>query len=170
MIHQSMVEKLNDQLQKEFYSAYLYLSMEAYLHSFHLDGFANYFHIQTQEERDHALAFFNYINKVGGTVVLGAIQQPPNSFEGPKEVLKASLDHERLVTQSIHELMDLAQELKDHSSQVFLHWFIAEQAEEEQNMERIWNRLKLAGNEGAGLFMIDNELAQRVYNPIIIPV
>lgn len=170
MIHKTMVEKLNEQLQKEFYSAYLYLSMEAYLNTLHLDGFANYFHIQTQEERDHALAFFNYINKIGGAVVLGAIQQPPSSFEGPKEVFRSALEHERLVTKSIHELMDLAQELRDHSSQVFLHWFIAEQTEEEQNMDRIWNRLKLAGNDGAGLFMIDNELAQRIYNPIIIPV
>lgn len=170
MIQQLMIEKLNDQVQKEFYSAYLYLSMEAYLLTLHLDGFANYFHVQTQEERDHALAFFNYINKVGGAVKLGAIQQPPNQFVDPIDVFQTSLEHERLVTKSINDLMDLAQELRDHSSQVFLHWFIAEQTEEEQNMERILNRLKLAGENRAGLFMIDNELAQRVYTPIIIPV
>lgn len=165
-----MLVKLNDQLQKEFYSAYLYLSMEAYMRSLNLDGFASWFRVQTQEERDHAMAFFSFINKVGGEVTLQAIPQPRTNFSAPQEVFEIVLQHEQGVTQSIHALMDLAQELKDHTSQVFLHWFITEQAEEEENVGRVLHRLKLIKQDSAGLFMIDNELSQRVYAPVIIPV
>ncbi len=170
MVNQQMLQKLNEQLQKEFFSAYLYLSMEAYLRSLNLDGFANWFHVQAQEERDHAMAFFSYIHKVGGSVVLGAIQQPQTAFSGSQEIFEISLQHEQSVTKSIHGLMDLAQELRDHTSQVFLHWFITEQAEEEESIGRILNKLKLIKGDGAGLFMIDNELAQRVYTAVVIPV
>lgn len=143
--------------------------MQAYLSTLNLDGFANYFRVQVQEERDHALAFFNYIHKIGGKVQLSSINQPQNDFTSPLEVFDLALKHEQFVTQSIYSLMDTAQEVRDHTTEIFLQWFITEQAEEEENMSRILNKLKLIKADGAGLFMIDNELAQRVYVPAAIP-
>ena len=169
MIHVKMQEALVQQLNKELYSAYLYLSKEAYFSNLDLDGFAHYFHIQIQEERDHAMGFFNYLTKTGSQVKLPAIAQPPATFDSPLHVFELALKHEEYVTQSIYSLMDIAQEVKDHQTQVFLQWYITEQSEEEENMTRVCNRLKLIGNDGSGLFMLDNELAQRIYTPAVIP-
>ncbi|HVJ49687.1 ferritin [Desulfitobacterium sp.] len=169
MIHEKMQEALNQQLNKEFYSAYFYLGMVDYFSHLDLEGFAHYFRVQVQEERDHALGFFNYLLKTGCPVQLPSIAQPPQNFNSPLNVFELALHHEEFVTQSIYSLMDVAQEVRDHQTQVFLQWYITEQSEEEDNMTRVYNRLKLAGNEGSGLFMIDNELAQRLYTPAVIP-
>lgn len=165
MVSERMLQKLNEQVQKEFYSAYLYLSMEAHLASQNLNGFANFFHVQAQEERDHAIKFFNYINQVGGKVTLGQIDAPPSEFESPQEIFRLSLEHERSVTKSIYNLVDIALEERDHTSHAFLQWFITEQAEEEATADSNLKKLKLIGNDGRGLLMIDAELAQRVYTP-----
>lgn len=165
MINQNMEKMLNDQIQKEIYSAYLYLSMEAYLASISLDGFANFFHIQAREEMDHAMKIFNYINQVGGRVVLEQIDQPQIDFESPSNVFKLAFEHEQFVTRSIHSIVNAALEEKDHSTNTFLQWFVTEQAEEEESMDKYVQKLKLVGDQGPGLFMIDNELAQRVYVP-----
>ncbi|KLU59544.1 putative ferritin-1 [Peptococcaceae bacterium CEB3] len=162
-------QELNGQLQKEFYSAYFYLGMQAYFAAQNLDGFANYFRVQVQEERDHALAFFNYLNKVGGRIVLAAIQEPPSDFSSPADVFDRALQHEQYVTKSLYAIMDAAREARDHTTEIFLQWFITEQAEEEENMGRVLKRLKLVKEDSAGLFIIDNELAQRVYTPAAIP-
>lgn len=169
MQNEKVINALNSQINKEFYSAYFYLSMQAYFSSLNLDGFANYFRVQIQEERDHALGFFNYLNRLGGKVTLTEIQQPQNEFSSPQEVFQIALNHEQFITQSIYDLVDIAQEVKDHTTEIFLQWYITEQVEEEENMGRVLNKLKLINGDGAGLFMIDSELALRVYTPAVIP-
>lgn len=165
MISQRMQQELNVQVQKEFHSAYIYLSMEAYFASLNLDGFANFFHVQVQEERDHAMKFFNYINHVGGKIVLAEIQAPRTEFASAQEVFEITLEHEQYITKSIHSIVDLALEEKDHATNAFLQWFVNEQIEEEASMDKILKKLKLIGADGRGLLMLDAELAQRVYTP-----
>lgn len=165
MISEKMQDKINEQIQKEFYSAYFYLSMEAYLASLNLNGFANFFRVQAQEERDHAMLFFNYLNQVGARVMLRQIDAPKVDFESPEEVFKLALAHEQLVTRSIYSIVDLALEERDHKTHTFLQWFVTEQVEEEANMDNNLKKLKLVGNDGRGILMIDAELAARVYAP-----
>lgn len=169
MQNEKMIQGLNAQVNKELYSAYFYLAMQAYFSSINLDGFAHFFRVQIQEERDHALGFFNYLNKVGGKATFEAIEKPQSEFSSPQEVFELTLKHEQFITQSIYSLMDIAREVKDHTTDIFLQWYITEQVEEEENMTRILNKLKLIHGEGAGLFMIDSELAQRLYVPAVIP-
>lgn len=169
MQNEKIVQAINDQVNKEFFSAYFYLAMQAYFSSINLDGFANYFRVQVQEERDHALGFFNYLNKIGGKVTLAEIKEPQNEFSSPQEIFELALKHEQFITQSIYELMNISREIKDHTTEIFLQWYITEQVEEEENMGRVLNKLKLIKGDGAGLFMIDSELAQRVYVPAVIP-
>ncbi|KGK91656.1 ferritin [Desulfosporosinus sp. HMP52] len=169
MNNEKMVKALNDQVNKELFSAYFYLAMQSYFSLLNLDGFSNFFRVQVQEERDHALGFFNYINKIGGKLTFAEIQKPRSEFSGPQEVFELTLAHEQTVTQSIYSLMDIAREVRDHTTEIFVQWFITEQAEEEENVSRVLNKLKLIKGDGAGLFMIDNELAQRVYVPAVIP-
>lgn len=166
MLGERMQQSLNEQVQKEFFSAYFYLSMEAYFTSLNLKGFANYLHVQLQEERDHAMKFFNYINHAGGNVKLLSINAPKTDFKSPTEVFELSLEHERFVTKSIYNLVDIALEEKDHSTYAFLQWYVTEQVEEEANMDGVLRRLKLVENDGRGILLLDNELAQRVYVPI----
>ncbi|WP_088228006.1 ferritin [Desulfosporosinus sp. FKB] len=169
MQKENMIQAINGQLNKELFSGYLYLAMQAYFSSQNLDGFATYFRVQVQEERDHALGFFNYLNKIGGKITLIEIAKPQNDFSSPQEVFEVALNHEQFVTQSIYSLMDIARENKDHTTEIFLQWYITEQTEEEENMGRVLKKLKLIKEDGAGLFMIDNELSQRVYTPAVIP-
>ncbi|MDP4183209.1 MAG: ferritin [Bacillota bacterium] len=165
MISERMQQKLNEQIQKEFFSAYLYLSMETYFTSQNLSGFANFFRVQAQEERDHAMMFFNYVTHVGGKVKLGQIDEPKSDFESIEEVIRMSLEHEQFVTKSIYSIVDLALEEKDHKTNAFLQWFVTEQAEEESTAESNLNKVKLIGNDGRGILMLDAEMAQRVYSP-----
>lgn len=158
-------ERFNEQIQKEFYSEYLYISMEAYFKHMSLDGFANYFHVQALEERDHAMMFFNYIIETGGKVELGQIDKPRTDFASPFEVFQNSLDHEKFVTRLIHSLIDAAQEEKDYTANAFLQWFIKEQREEESNMDKVLNKLKMVEGDGRGLLLLDAELALRAYAP-----
>jgi ferritin len=166
MLGEKMQQNLNEQLQKEFYSAYFYLSMEAWFTSLNLKGFANYFRVQLQEERDHAMKIFNYITHDGGTITLLPIAAPKKDFKSPAEVFELSLEHEKFVTRSIYNLVDVALEVKDHSTYAFLQWYITEQVEEEANMDGVLKRLKLVENDGRGILLLDGELAARVYVPI----
>jgi ferritin len=165
MLSEKMSKILNEQLQKEFYSAYLYLSMEAYFLHHNLDGFANFFHVQVQEERDHALKFFNYINQAGGKIELMQIDAPQVEFESPEYIFELTLKHEQSVTKSIYNLVDQAIEEKNHSTHNFLQWFVTEQLEEESTVDRVLKKLKFIRSDSSGLFMLDAELAQRVYTP-----
>ncbi|RCX10336.1 ferritin [Anaerobacterium chartisolvens] len=165
MITERMQKELNDQVRKEFYSAYLYLSIGAYFTSINLEGFANWFRIQAQEERDHAMMFFDYINRVGGRVQLGAIDAPDFDFESIEQALRLTLEHEQLVTRSIYNIVDVAIEEKDHKTNQFLQWFVNEQTEEEASADANLKKVQLVGNDGRGILMLDGEMAQRVYTP-----
>lgn len=169
MISEKMQQKMNEQIVKEFYSAYLYLSFEAYFESLNLKGFANWFRVQAQEERDHAMMFFNYINHVGGRVILGQIEAPKWDFNSIEEVLKMGYEHEQFVTRSIYSIVDLAIEERDHMSNSFLQWFVNEQAEEESNADSNLKKLKLVGNDGRGILMLDADFATRVYAQPVNP-
>lgn len=165
MINNRLEKLINEQIQKEFYSAYFYLSMEAYLRDINLDGFANFFRVQVQEERDHAMLFFNYLSHVGGRIKLEAIQTPPIEFKSPEDVFQAALNHEYTVTESIYNIVNAALEEKDHKTNTFLQWFVTEQAEEESNIENYLKKVQLVGDDGRGILMLDQELATRVYTP-----
>ena len=164
MISEKVEKLLNDQIQKEFYSAYLYLSFEAYFVSKNLNGFAHWFRVQAMEERDHAVIFFNFLNLVGGRVKLQQLDAPNWDFKSIEEIMSKQLDHERFVTHSIYDIADMAIEERDHKTNSFLKWFIDEQTEEESNAEQNLNKIRLVGeNDGKGILMLDAEMATRVY-------
>jgi ferritin len=165
MLNERMVEALNTQLNKEIYSAYLYLSMSAYSSFIGLKGFANWFMVQYQEEMVHAMKIYNYVDSQGGQVKLMAVEQPATEFESALEMFEKTLEHEKFITKSINDLVNLAIEEKDHATNIFLQWFVTEQIEEEGNDNDIISKLKLVGDKGNGLFMIDRELASRVFTP-----
>jgi len=165
MLNDKMVEALNKQLNKEMYSAYLYMSMSAYSTYIGLKGFANWFMVQYQEEMVHAMKIYDYINDQCGQVKLMAIEQPLTEFESPLDMFEKTLEHEKFITRSINELVDLAIAEKDHATNIFLQWFVTEQIEEEGNDNEIISKLKLVGEDGNGLLMLDKELAARVFTP-----
>jgi ferritin len=165
MLSATMEAALNGQLNKEIYSAYLYMSMSAYSSYSGLKGFANWFMVQYQEEMSHAMKFYGYINDQGGRVKLAAIDQPPTEFTSLLEMFEKTLAHEQFVTRSINELVDLAIAEKDHATNIFLQWYVTEQIEEEGNDNDIIAKLKLVGEDGNGLLMLDKELAMRVFTP-----
>lgn len=163
MIKKEVLNALNDQINAESYSAYMYLSMAAYFENMGLSGFANWMKIQYQEESAHAIRFFNYVVDRGGKVVLKSIEQVPTEFDGIVDVFEKTLVHENHVTDLINKLMSVASAANDHASQSFLKWFVDEQVEEESNVEKILATLKLINGQGNGIFMMDRELGQRVF-------
>jgi ferritin len=160
---EKMQEALNKQLNAEIYSAYLYLSMSAYFQSVNLDGFANWMRVQWQEELAHGLKFYDYVNERGGRVVLQAVDEPPSEWDSPLAVFEDTYRHEQKVTGMINKLVDLAVETRDHATNNFLQWFVSEQVEEEASADEVVQKLKLVGDDPSGLFMIDQELGQRVF-------
>lgn len=163
MIKKEVLDAINEQINAESYSAYMYLSMAAYYESIGLSGFAHWMKIQYQEEAAHAIKFFNYVTERGGKVVLKAIEQVPVEFAGVVDVFEKTLIHENHVTESINKLMSVAISANDHATQSFLRWFVDEQVEEEANVEKILATLKLINGQGNGIFMMDRELSQRVF-------
>ncbi|MGC9348319.1 MAG: ferritin [Anaerolineae bacterium] len=161
MLGQKMQDAMNEQIKNELYSAYLYLSMAAYFETENLTGFAHWMREQAEEEQEHALKFFDFINERGGRVTLHAIDQPPADFGSPLNVFEETLSHEQKVTSLIHDLYALALEENDYASQVFLQWYVAEQVEEEANVTEILERLKMLGDRGQGLLMLDRALGER---------
>ena len=156
-------KSINDQINAEMYSAYLYLAMGAYFDASSLTGFANWMKVQAQEEMSHAMKFYNFVYERGGKVELGAIEKPSADFKSPLDVMKEVLAHEKIVTGLIHNLYELATKEKDYAFQSFLKWFIDEQVEEEGNASDLIEKLQLAGEKGPGLFMMDKELATRTF-------
>ncbi|MDT8302230.1 MAG: ferritin, partial [Sedimentisphaerales bacterium] len=146
MISKKMEEALNEQVNAELYSAYLYLSMESFFKSQNLNGFANWMRIQTQEEVMHAMKMYDFINERGGRILLAAIEGPTTEWDSTLEVFKAVYEHEQKVTGLINNLVDLAITEKDHATNSFLQWFVNEQVEEEATASEILQTLKLAGN------------------------
>ncbi|SMF26178.1 ferritin [Desulfovibrio gilichinskyi] len=165
MSNKVLEKALNEHLNAEFYSAYLYLSMSAYFSDLGLSGFANWMRVQTQEEQFHATKFYDYIIQRGGKVILTAIEGPETEWKSPLDAIQAVLEHEQKVTSLINNLINLAIEEKDHATNIFLQWFITEQVEEEDNVNAVLNKLRLTGGDGNGMFSLDKELSMRVYTP-----
>jgi len=161
MLTEKMENALNNQLNAELYSGYLYLSMNAYFKSINLDGFANWMYFQAQEELTHAMKLYDFIISRGGRVKLAQVEAPPTLWDSPLAVFEATLEHERKVTGLINDLVDRALEAHDHATNIFLQWFVSEQVEEEENVGGVLEQLKLMGEAKGGLFMIDRELAKR---------
>ena len=160
---QRVYELINNQINKELYSAYLYLSFADYYEEEGLDGYANWYEIQAREERDHAMIFRNYLHDNGERVKLLAIDQPDKTFTSHLEPLEAALEHEKYVTSLINDIYAAAMEAKDYRAMKFLDWFIEEQGEEEDTAETMLTRMKLFGNDAKALYDLDQECAARVY-------
>ena len=156
-------ELLNNQINKEFYSAYLYLEFSNYFKAKGLDGFANWYMIQAQEERDHALLFYQYLQNNNMPVTLEAIDSPKREFADNMAVLKAGLEHEEYVTSLIHDIYAAAYEVRDFRAMQFLDWFVKEQGEEETNANDLITKLELFGSDPKSLYMLNQELGTRVY-------
>ena len=156
-------ELLNDQINKELYSAYLYLSFADYYEEEGLEGFANWYEIQAQEERDHALIFRNYLHDNGCQVKLGAIAAPDKTFASYLEPLEAALAHEKYVTSLINDIYAAAHDAKDYRTMKFLDWFIEEQMEEEDTADTMVTKMKLFGANAKALYDLDQECASRTY-------
>ena len=165
MIKEKIREALNQQLNAELFSSYLYLSMAAYFESINLKGFANWMRVQTQEELVHAMKFYDFIIERGGKAILSPIEGPPTEWESPLAVFEHAYKHEQKVTGLINNLVDLSNAEQDHATNNFLQWFVAEQVEEEASADEVVQKIKLMGDASGGLFMIDQELAQRVFTP-----
>jgi ferritin len=165
MISRKTEEALNGQVNAEMYSAYLYLSMEAYFESVNFNGFANWMRVQTQEEMMHAMKIYDFICERGGRIILKAIEGPPTKWDSPLAVFEAVYKHEQKVTGLINGLVDLAIEEKDHATNSFLQWFVNEQVEEEENAGDIVSKLRLVADSRQALYMLDKEMAQRVFTP-----
>ena len=161
-----MEKSLNEQVNAEFYSAYLYLSMAAYFKEENLDGFANWMTVQAQEERDHAMKLFDYIIRRGAKVTLTSIDEPQTEWDSPLAAFEHVLKHERYVTSLINNLVDLSIEQKDHATNNFLQWYVNELVEEEENAMDNLGKLKLADGNPQVLYSLNEELATRVYTPI----
>lgn len=163
MISDNMQAAINDQINAELYSSYLYLSMAGYYQNINLPGFANWMRVQAQEELVHAMMFYTFLNERGGAVRLQPIAGPPTTWDTPSEPFAQAYAHETMVTARINNLVNLAIDERDHATNTFLDWFINEQVEEEANADAIVKQLKLIGGAGNGLFMIDRELATRIF-------
>ena len=163
MISNKMLETINEQINAETYSAYLYLSMSAYFDDNDLPGFASWMRAQAQEELFHAMKFYHFVYERAGKVVLSPIGGPPLGWASPLAAFEAVLEHEKLVTSLINNLVSLARDEKDFASDNFLQWYVSEQVEEESTADAIIKKLKMIGDDGTGLMMIDQELGQRVF-------
>ena len=160
-----METALNKQVNAELYSAYLYLSMSAWFASIGLKGIAAWERIQAQEERDHAMLFYDYVISAGGKITATAIKAPKTEWGSPKEAFEYQLAHEKGVTANINNLIEIAQSAKDHASVTRLQWFITEQVEEEQNVRDILDQVALVADSPSYLYMLDKELGTRTYTP-----
>ena len=164
MLDKKVKELINTQVNKELYSAYLYLDFANYYYDQGLDGFGNWYDIQAQEERDHALLFYQYLHNNNETVTLDAIAKPDKVLDSDMTVLKAGLEHEEYVTSLINDIYAAAYEVKDFRTMQFLDWFVKEQGEEETNANDLISKMELFGSDPKSLYMLNRELAARVYN------
>lgn len=167
MLTKKMESALNEQINAELFSSYLYLAMSAWFVRKNLPGFAHWMYIQTQEEAAHAMLLFNFVNERGGKAELKAIAKPDLDWKDPIKVFEAVLKHEQKVTGLINNLVDIAIKEKDHATNQKLQWFVAEQVEEEANAGEILEQLKIVEGKGQGLLLMDRELKARVFvNPL----
>ncbi|MBK7107232.1 MAG: ferritin [Ignavibacteriae bacterium] len=165
MVSNKIESALNDQLNKEMFSSYLYLSMAAYFENKNLAGMSNWMKMQSQEEYLHAMKFYDFILRLGGKVKLGTLEAPQIEWNSPREVFENSLKHERFISDSIHKLFDLAIAESHHPTKSFLQWFVDEQVEEESTVLQIVENFNLIGEDKGALFMLDRELGSRIASP-----
>ncbi len=163
MMNPKVHELLNSQINKEFYSAYLYLEISNYFEERGLDGFANWYMVQAQEERDHAMLFYTYLQNNNAKVTLEAIAKPDVKLEKDMDALQASLNHELYVTSLINDIYAAAYDVKDFRTMQFLDWFVKEQGEEEENATDLISKMELFGSDPKSLYMLNQELGTRVY-------
>jgi len=156
-----LTEALNDQLNNELHAAYTYLSMHAHFEAEHWPGFAHWMDLQSHEEVEHAMKFYNFILERDEAITLQAIDAPPAEFQSPLDAFQKALAHEQKVTQQIHEIYKIAEDVGDYPTQVFLHWFIEEQVEEEEITEDAVARLQRAGDDVGALMVLDREFGER---------
>ena len=161
-MNDKIYKALNEQIKHEFYSSYLYLSMASYFENIPLEGFTKWFRKQAQEEHEHGMKIYNYINDRNLQVDLQGIDKPPVKFKSVEDIFKQALAHEKKVTHWIYEIYELALKEKDHATHVFLQWFITEQVEEEKNAQDNLDQIQLIGDDKAALFVIDQNFAKRV--------
>ena len=165
MLSKKMEGALNDQVNKEFYSYYLYLSMAAHFESSNLKGFGHWLRVQAKEESEHAMKFYEYLIQRGGKVILQPIDAPPAAWKSNKLVFQDAYQHEQKVTGLIIKLVELAKSEKDYATENFLQWFVKEQVEEEASAHEILQKLQMLGSDGGALFMLDSELGKRSASP-----
>lgn len=163
MLSPKMEKAYNDQINAEIYSSYLYMSMATWFEDQQMAGFAHWMKVQAQEEMTHALKLYSHVCERGGRVRLAAIDGPPTDWDSPLNVVEEVLKHEQKVTGLINGLVDLAQSEKDHASFNFLQWFVGEQVEEEASVQEVIGKLKMVEQTSGGLFMLDKEMAARVF-------
>ncbi|MFP5212130.1 MAG: ferritin [Acidobacteriota bacterium] len=165
MLSERMEKTLNEQVNAEFYSSYLYLSMSAYFRKINLNGFARWMEVQALEEMTHAMKIYNFLIDRGKTVVLTPIAGPKTSWTSPLEAFQDAYNHELKVTSLINNLMNIAVEERDHASNSFLQWFVNEQVEEESSADEVVQKLKMIGDNSGGLYMLDQEMGARLFTP-----
>ena len=161
MISDKIIDALNHQLNSELFSSYKYLAMAAYLENENLSGFSHWMKVQSQEEYGHAMKFYGYILQVSAKVKLQRIEAAKGSWKSVKDVFEETLKHEQEVTKSIYDIVDLTAAEKDHATNIFLHWFVNEQVEEESTAGKILEKIKLVGDAKSGLFLLDREMGMR---------
>lgn len=168
MINETLEKAFNEQINAEFYSEFLYLSMKAYFEQMNLKGFVNWMDVQVQEERAHALGMYDYVHERGGKVVLTTIEGPRTEWSSPLEVFEHVLSHEELVTSKINALMDVAEEVRDRAAMSFLDWYLKEQVEEESSVGGVLATLKLIKDDANALLLLDKDLAARTFTAPVI--
>lgn len=165
MLSEQLTAELNEQIKFEFYSSHLYLAMASYCYSIDLDGFANFFVVQAEEEKFHAMKFFNFINDMDQNIIMKGFDTPPGNYDDIVDVFEKSLAHEKMVTSRIYKLMDIATAEKEHATISFLKWFIDEQVEEESTFKSILQKLKRSNGDVSVIYSLDDEMATRVFTP-----
>ncbi len=161
MIKENIEKALNQQLNQELYAFYVYLSMSAYFESMNLNGFANWMRFQAEEEKNHGLKFYDYILQANGRIDLKQIDAPKKSWKSVQEVFEDTYNHEKKVTESIYDIVDLSISERDHATHNFLQWFVREQVEEEATALKILEKIKLIGDNQGALFILDREMGSR---------
>lgn len=161
MISKTMQDAINEQINKELYSGYIYLSMSTYFEELSLPGFARWLRLQALEEQEHAMKLFDYLHERGGSVQLKAIDQPPAKWNSKLEIFQEVLEHEKKVTGLIHKLYELALKENDYATQIMLQWFITEQVEEEANASLIVDQLKMIDDHDTAVLVLDKNLGKR---------
>ena len=167
-MNEKIVSMINDQINKELYSEYLYLAMKTYFMEQNLMGFVNWFDVQVQEEHAHAIGMFNYLNERGGKIELLPIDKPEFSGKTPLEIFEEVLKHEQYVTSRINTVYDVAEEVRDRAAMKFLDWYIDEQVEEEASVDGVLSTLKLIGDDKNALLLLDKDLATRTFTAPVI--